>query len=148
MDTKSSIDCEKKSFEKFKRYQLANSFKKVGIILALFSFLFLFVNKYFFDSQVYRETLRYGMLLGMLLISISKEKEEDERITTLRMQSYTFAFIAGVILALIQPFINYGVDFVLGIEEAAFKDNGDFLILWVLLSVQVFSFEMLKKAYS
>lgn len=147
MNTKSILDCEKDSFDKLKKYQLPNFFKKIGIGVAVLSFVSLFVNKFTFDLIAYREMAKYGMLIGMLLISISKDNIEDERIAQLRMQSYSFAFISGVILALIQPVINYGIDLMLNVENVVFKGNGDFLILWILLSVQVLSFAMLKRFY-
>ena len=147
MTTSSVMNFERNSIEKMKKYQLPNYFKKIGIGIAVLSFLGLFVNKYMPNSEIMRIAFRYGMLLGMLIISISKEIIEDEFITKLRMQSYSFAFIISVVYALVFPFINYFVDSVLDGEVPLFKENGDFLILWFLLSIQVFYFEILKRAY-
>ncbi len=145
MTLKSIIDCERKSLRKLERLQLPNGYKKIGIGLAIFSFLFLFVNKFTFDSMELRLASRYGLLVGMLLVSISKDKIEDELITKLRMQSYTFAFVIGVFFTLVQPFLNYFVDFYFDPNGAIFKDTGDFEVLWILLSIQVFHFELLKR---
>jgi len=147
MNTKSFLECERKSLNKLSKYQLPNSFKKLGLAILILSFLGLFVNKFSADSEFFRTMLKYGMLVGFLIISVSKEKIEDELIIKIRMQSYTFAFIFGVFFSLTQPLINYSVDSFFQSGEAVFKDNGDFQILWLLLSVQVLFFEVLKKQH-
>jgi hypothetical protein len=118
--------------------------KRIGATIATISFVSLFINKFTVDVELIREICKYGMLIGLLIVSISKEKIEDEFIIQLRMQSYTFAFIAAVLMAFIQPFVNYAVDYAIS-GETVFKENGDFVILWMLLFCQVFYFELLKK---
>ena len=54
MSTKTFLDCERNSIERMKQYQLPHSFKRVGIITTVVSFVFLFVNKFTFDSMTYR----------------------------------------------------------------------------------------------
>ena len=94
MNLKSFIECERKSLEKMKRYQLPNRFKKIGIGIIIISLVTFLVNKFSIENIDLKLTAKYGILVGLLLVSISKEKIEDELITSLRMQSYTFAFIA------------------------------------------------------
>ena len=147
MEIKSFWDCERKSLREMSKYQIPNRFKKIGVGLAIFSFISLLINSFSINTLEFREIAKYGMLIGMLLISISKEKIEDELITKLRMQSYTFAFIIGVIYSLILPFIDYFFDVIFKTDEAIIKDMGDFQILWILLSVQIFYFEILKKLH-
>ncbi|MGB0862307.1 MAG: hypothetical protein ACPGXZ_05280 [Saprospiraceae bacterium] len=144
MTLKSILEYDKKSLERLKRFQLPNYSKKIGGLIALICFISMFVNAFYFDNEALRAISKFGILLGFLVVSISKEKIEDEFIIQLRMQSYTFAFIAAVLMAFIQPFINYAVDFAINGEQV-FKENGDFVILWMLLFVQVFYFEMLKR---
>ncbi len=81
------------------------------------------------------------------MISISKSKIEDELIINLSMQSFTFAFIFGIAYALTLPFIDYFIDTIFNIEKAGIKDSSDFQILWMLLSIQVFYFEFLKRIH-
>ena len=144
MTLKSILEYDKNVLERLKRFQLPNYWKRIGGIIALTAFLLLFINAFIFDDEGLRIVSRYVILLGLLIVSISKEKIEDEFIIQLRMQSYTFAFIAAVLLAFVQPVLNYAVDFAVS-GERIFKENGDFVILWMLLSVQVFYFEMLKR---
>ena len=66
--------------------------------------------------------------------------------TSLRMQSYTFAFIAGVIITLLtNPLFNYIANIISQKQQENFQEVGDWEILWILLSVQVFYFEFLKR---
>ncbi len=147
MRVKSIMDYERKSLEKMKNLQLPHRFKVIGIWLFILSIVALFINKFSANDLEIRAIVKYGMLIGLLLISISKEKIEDELITKLRMQSYTLAFIMGVIFTLLLPFVDYLIDLVFKTNEAVLKDLGDWQILWLLLSIQVFYFAILKKMH-
>ncbi len=147
MTKKSFFDCERKSLENLKKYQFPNYFKKIGIVLFIFSFLLIFVNKFFIGYSEVNLVVKYGMLIGLLFVSVAKEKIEDELIINLKMQSYTFAFIAGVVYSLILPLIYFIQDIIFQSEKALLKDIGDFQILWFLLFVQIIYYEYLKKLY-
>jgi len=147
MTAKTLRNCERKKMKDLTKYQLPNHFKTIGIGLTLASFAALFLNKFAFNMPEFKFMAKHGMLIGLLLVSIAKEKIEDERIGQLRMQSYTFAFIAGVMYALVLPFMDFLVDVVVQNKEAVLKDTGDFMILWLLLTIQVLYFEFLKKLH-
>jgi len=97
------------------------------------------------DQEVLKEVLRKVFLIGMLLMSIARDKEEDEMIVKLRMQSYTYAFITGVLYALIMPYVEYGVSNAMKPEGEAFHDIGDFQLLLFMLMVQLLCFHTLKR---
>jgi hypothetical protein len=146
MNVKSFMECERKSLEKMKRYQLSNKFKKIGIGIIIISVVAFIVNKLSIENIDLKLTSKYGILIGLLFISISKEKIEDELIKSLRMQSYTFAFIAGVIITLLtNPIFNYIANLISEKQQGNFEGVGDWEILWILLSIQVFYFEFLKR---
>jgi len=145
MNAKSIIDYDRKSFKRFSKNQLPHSFKKVGIIIFITCFVGLFVNAFSISHEGIKMISKYGLLISLLIISISKDKVEDERITQIRMQSFTFAFIAGVFMALVMPFADYFVDYFLKEEGGVLKDTGDWVILWILLTTQVLSFEAFKR---
>lgn len=145
MTTKESLSCEQRKLKKMKQYQLPNYFKKIGVVLTVSCLVFVLINKPLWDSEMIRMGGKLGMLIGLLMISISKEKIEDELITQLRMQSYTFAFFWGVLYALFQPFINYVVALFVEGEGTTFELLGDFQILWFLLIIQVTYFSVLKR---
>jgi C4-dicarboxylate transporter len=145
MNVKSIMECERRSLEKMKKYQLPNKFKKIGIGIIVLSTATIITNKLSIDNIDLTLTAKYGILLGLLVVSISKEKIEDELITNLRMQSYAFAFIAGVLIALSNPLFSYIANTVFKKQQENFQGMGDWQVLWILLSVQVFYFEFLKR---
>jgi len=80
----------------------------------------------------------------MLIISISKDKIEDEFIDSLRSQSYRIAFILTVIYSLVQPFINYGIGMLFDKNETL-DSFSYFQVLFFMLVVQLMVFWQLKR---
>ena len=147
MKTEEIIACENKRLEKITNYRLPHHFKKIGIGIFILSFLGI-MSKLFIDedSTLINEISKKGLLIGMLLISISKEKIEDELTIKLRAQSYTIAFIIGVVYALVMPYVEYGVSNAVHSGGEAFKDLGDFQVLLFMLMIQLMFYYTLKKA--
>jgi len=129
------------------RLQLPNYFKKIGGVLTIGCLLLVLINRPLWDSDFMRMVGKFGILCGLLFVSISKEKIEDELVTQLRMRSYRFAFIWGVLYTLFQPLINYAVALLIEGEETSFELLGDFQILWFLLVIQVMYFAVLKRRH-
>ena len=138
----SFLDCERKSIDKLKKYQLPNQAKKIGWVIFGIAFIALFFTTK--DTNL-KLIAKYSILIGLLIISISKEEIEDEFVKSLRMHSFTFAFIFAVFIAITNPLCSYLVNFVFTEQQEVFSGIGDWMILWLLLSVQVFYFEYLKK---
>ena len=142
------VHCEKDGLDQFKKLQLPHSAKKLGFWLFGICFVGLFLNKFTMDQEILRMTARYGLLFSLLMISVSREEVEDELVTSLRMQSYTFAFVFGVIFSLAMPFVDYLLDYIMVNRTPVFEDVGDWEILWMLLSIQVFYFEVMRRRFS
>jgi len=139
-------ECERTKLESFlDKFQLPNSFKKVGIAIFLLSFVVLTIIKFADNEPLWlRPALKQAMLVGLLMISISREKIEDELIQILRSKSYALAFIIGVIYIMLQPLTNELVNFILGTSEA--PDNMGYVqVLLFMLLIQVGFFEVLKR---
>jgi hypothetical protein len=139
-------ECERTKLESFlDKFQLPNSFKKVGIAIFLLSFVVLTIIKFTDNEPLWlRPALKQCMLVGLLMISISREKIEDELIQILRSKSYALAFIIGVIYIMLQPLTNELVNFILGTAEA--PDNMGYVqVLLFMLLIQVGFFEVLKR---
>ncbi|WP_460218487.1 hypothetical protein [Psychroserpens sp. MEBiC05023] len=138
-------NCERTKIEKWSRFQLSNTWKTVGITISVLVFLVLIGFKFVDDRpQWTSEVLKRLLIVSFLIISISKEKQEDEMIMSLRAKSYTLAFIFGVLYALVQPVIDYLI------HEYVFEASGNntfsyFQILWFMLLVQIMFFEVLKR---
>jgi len=139
-------ECERTKLESFlDKFQLPDSFKKVGIAIFLLSFVALTIIKFADNEPLWlRPALKQAMLVGLLMISISREKIEDELIQILRSKSYALAFIIGVIYIMLQPLTNELINFILGTAEA--PDNMGYVqVLLFMLLIQVGFFEVLKR---
>lgn len=134
-----------KSQLKLQRMQLPFSYKKIGFGLAIISLVMIIANKLFLQSDYLLMFVKYGLLIGMLIYSISKEKMEDELIINLRMQSYSFSFITAVVTLLAQPILNYASDMVKEDNKPNFESYEYFEILLILFCLQIFFFEFQKK---
>lgn len=140
---------DKRNFERLRRFQLPHRFKQIGFALFLVVFLallaFRFVNN---DATVIKTSLKYILLIGLLIISVSKEKIEDERIVQLRQQSYQVAFVVGVLYSiLILPLVNYMADVIFKKESLGFEVNS-WEVLFIMLLMQWFIFRMMRKKCS
>lgn len=147
MNLKKIIACERKSIDRMSRCQLPHRFKKIGWILFLISFVSVFVPSIVMADDHLKSVvlivLKYGILIGLLMVSLSKEPIEDEYVRSVRMQSYMLAFVMGVVQALIFPFINLGAETLIG-NTSSYQPTGDFFILWILLACQLLFFHVLK----
>jgi hypothetical protein len=138
--------CEREriQLEKMNKFQLGNQYKKVGYSIAIGTFLVMIARKYVEDSEWIRPILHGVLLIGLLLISLSKEKLEDEYIDSLRSQSYRLAFIMAIVYSLIQPLINFGVAFLFN-QDDEMKSFDYFQVLFFMLIVQLLYFWKLKR---
>jgi len=139
---------ENQQLAKLSKFQLPNHYKKAGVGLIVFLIL-MAIAFMFTDSEPswIKELIKPGLLLGLLLISISREKDEDEMIVQLRAQSYSLAFVIGVIDAFVQPYVNYGITFLAKPEKASL-DMSQYQVLFFMLLVQIMFFYKLKRQNS
>lgn len=138
--------CEKERsrIEKMNKFQLPNRYKQIGLYGALFIFGLMIAQKFFDEPSWMKPALR-GLLLGfMLLMSLAKDKVEDEFIDSLRSQSYRLAFILAIVYSLVQPFINYGVGILFDASETL-EGFSYFQVLFFMLVVQLMFFYQLKR---
>lgn len=107
---------------------LPNKFKKVGLILLVPSFLlFAFTQfadggwpwlstgwgkefwEYMIDLQV---QLLGGAIAGLLIIAFSREKQEDEYINSVRLESLQWAVLINYIFLIAATFLVEGLNFI------------------------------------
>jgi uncharacterized membrane protein len=145
---KKSTICERerRQLEKMNKFQLRSHYKKVGFMVAIGSFAFMIAIKYI-DNPVWLKPFLHGVLLiGLLLISVSKEKIEDEYIDSLRSQSYRLAFILAIVYSLVQPIVNFVVSYILK-QDDEYESFNYFQVLFFMLIVQLLFFWKLKKQH-
>ena len=147
MNTKKLMDCEQQRFNKLINYRLPHKFMGIGIVIVLASIIMMFIRKFGMEGDVewLKSILKKTFVVGMLLMSVSKDKQEDEMTIMLRAQSYAIAFVIGVVYALLMPYIDYWVSNALKPESEPLKDLGDFQVLVFMLMVQLMFYHFLKR---
>ena len=144
MSKQSICERERSHLEKMNKFQLGNQYKKIGLIIAIGTFVLMIGRKYVEDSEWLRPILQGVLLLGLLVISLSKEKLEDEFVDSLRSQSYRLAFLMAIVYSLVQPLVNYGVAALLN-QNDELKSFNYFQVLFFMLIVQLMFFWQLKR---
>lgn len=141
------MDCERNRLQKIISFRLPQSFYKIGMAVAGLAIVMMFVRAFAMEGETewLKLLLQKVLLVGMLLMSVSRDKEEDELTIKLRMQSYAWAFIVGVVYALVMPYVEFGVDSALNSGTEEFKNLGDFQVLLFMLMVQLMSYHTLKR---
>lgn len=147
MNAKHIIECERKGLERIINFRLAHKFMAVGIAVVALSIITMFVRSFLMegDTEWLKLLAQQGLLVGMLLMSVSRDKIEDEMTMTLRAQSYAIAFVIGVVYALVMPYVEYGVSNVVNSGGEAFKNLGDFQVLLFMLMIQLMFYHVLKR---
>ena len=91
---------ERSQLSKMNKFQLGNQYKRIGFIIAIVTFVLMIARKYVEDTEWIRPILHGVLLIGLLIVSLSKEKIEDESIDSLRSQSYRLAFILAIVYSI------------------------------------------------
>jgi len=148
MSVKNFEDCERKRLVKIINFRLPHVFMNIGINIVLISIACMFIRAFALDGDTawLRLLLQKTLLIGMLIMSLSKDKIEDEMTISLRAQSYAIAFIVGVFYALIMPYVEFGVSNLVNAETEAYKDLGDFQVLLFMLMIQLMFYHVLKRS--
>ena len=146
MRTSKIIDCERSRIEKLINFQLPNIFIKIGIGIFIATFVSFIVLKLIsLNGDFTKLILRSIMLISLLVISVSKDRDEDELVKLIRVQSYALAFVIGVLFAVIQPVVNYLVGLVVSTDKTIYTNLGDFQVLIFMLMIQLNFFYFLKR---
>ncbi|WP_299123650.1 hypothetical protein [uncultured Winogradskyella sp.] len=146
MDKKSYIDCERNRIQKILDFRLPTSFKWLGMVLLVSAFMLFFIRKQFPEyTELIRSIGRTIFIIGLLCISLARDKEEDEMTISLRAQSYAIAFIVGVLYAIVMPYVEFGVSNIVADETQAYKELGDFQLLSFMFLIQIGFYQTLKR---
>lgn len=151
MELKAKQEGDIEKINKITDFQLPNKFKIIGLVVFIVSMILSILLEIYFENNKYQDLFvriaKTGVVLGLLMISISKEKIEDELIAKIRMQSFNYAVIASVIVYLTMPFLNLAiVAYFSSIPKM--EGSKDVTVLAFLLTMQIFAFWKLKKAYN
>jgi hypothetical protein len=140
------VESERKSMEKWINFQLPNSYKSIGLSLFIAAFIALIVVKYTVTEPTFLKTIiRQLLVIGLLMISLAKDSIIDEMTNQLRMKSYQWAFLCGVVYAIVQPYIEYSVTALIKNPYVNYTDLSVFQVLVFMLLIQIFSYSFLKR---
>jgi len=145
MEINHILESERKQLRKIQKFQLPTSFKTIGIITTVLASVALIALGVFVEDAVtFKLLAKKAMLIGLLIASVAKDKTEDELTILLRSQSYTLAFVIGVVYAMVQPDVNYFVGSLFSNGES-YAELSSFQVLWFMLMIQLCIFTLLKK---
>ena len=111
---------------------LPNYFKKIGLGFILASVVFVVSVKIFGihltaeKKEMMKTILSDGFLLGMIMIALSKEKDEDELNMLIRMKALASAFFYTVFLKIVTDVFNL-------IDHEAFENYDSYffqMMIW------------------
>ena len=147
MNKEKFLECERKRFNKMINYRLPKVFMTIGLAIVVISITTMFIRAFALegDSIWLKELAKKGLLIGMLLMSVSRDKEEDEMTVALQSQSYAMAMIGGVVYALVMPYVEFGVSNMVNSGGETLKDLGDFQVLLFMLMIQLMFYHILKR---
>jgi len=122
---------------------LPNYSKKIGVgsILAVVTLCIISVTFGWFehDRLILAEATKVITILSLLLITLSKDKIEDELVMYIRLKALVFAFICGVLFSITLPVSNY---LFTGVYNHIINAN---TILVFIFTVYFLSFFLLKR---
>ena len=120
---------------------LPGVFKKIGvfmIFLVAAIFLYVVIIRPAATQQtkeITKAALFSGFTLGLFFIAISRDKIEDELTQVIRLKAMALAFITGIVLGIIYPFVSF-----LFHEPLEFSKGNELIMNMLLTYFLVFSF--------
>lgn len=125
---------------------LPSSFKLIGIAISVIAILGMIFTYYYGDDHriFFKDLLMHTILIGLFLIVISRDKNEDERIKNLRYRAFAFAFVLGTGLLLLLPFINLMINGLFE-EVLEWEFQSFFFIMSSYLFYYLMYFQIFKK---
>lgn len=141
-----NIQLYKMTSKKNKTGGLPNYFKKIGCGLILLTFAVAMVIKlsgflHLEDGskEIARTIFLDLIILGLLLVTLSKDKVEDEMTLALKLKSMAGAFISGVVFTLFYPFS--GLIFNEPLEQVSSTQ-----LIMTILTFQIMTYYGLKRS--
>lgn len=135
---------DQRLFHKLKGFQLHYRWQRIGVYSAIIVFMLMIAKEFFTEPSWFKPMLRNLLVISFLIISLSREKIEDEMMVQLRALSYRMAFVIGVIYYVLQPKVDYLVSNYIDPEGEPWEFSAFQLIIFMLL-IQVMFFNVFKR---
>ena len=138
---------ERRAFERLFLFRFPESFKRIGLLTMIILIIILFFLPDEGPTAVaMKEIVKNLLLFSLLMIALSKEKIEDERIASIRAKAFQVSFIWAIFYALLQPLASLLVSKFISVENGgSFIELGSFQVLFIMLLVQIGVFQLFKK---
>lgn len=84
-------------------------YKKYAFGIMIFSVLFIVLTKSKLlpiDKDIVKEISRTGILVSLFMLAFTKNKVEDELTSKIRLKALAGAFLYGVVIVILNPFLN------------------------------------------
>lgn len=149
MSSKKQTTWWKSNNEKYLFILLPKYFKIIGALVSFGSIItLLIINNISYDFErinLINEILYYLILLGLIFVSFSKDKYEDERIANLRFRSFSFAVGVMTVLFVFQTLFDDIFDLIFSNEDhQSGIYDGLFIFIIFLLLAQLLYFYKFK----
>jgi hypothetical protein len=98
-----------------------------------------FLEKSYFTittNNIFEEICGLSVLIGLVIIAFSKEKQENEKVQEIRLYSFLYAVYANIIITFLTFIFIYGIGFV------AFTMLNMYLVL--ILYIIIFRYQLYK----
>ncbi|EAS18806.1 hypothetical protein BBFL7_00626 [Flavobacteria bacterium BBFL7] len=120
----------------------------VGLTVCLLSILGLLLVHFQFENPVdfYKNLFMHFILIGLFIITLSRDKNEDERTLQLRYRAFGFAFVLGTFMLLLMPFAAMILDSINDRTPLEWEqDQSFFFIISSFLFYYLMYFQIFKK---
>lgn len=146
---KSVLECESETVDKWSRFKLPNKLKPIGWIIAITSFIaFLFTRNAGLDNFLWLFLIKNIGVLGLAMVTLSKEKIEDEMLNSLRGKAMLFTLFCIIFFIILTPFITVLLS---GLITDDFRSTAFELSQYNTLScvmlMYILGFETMKRLY-
>lgn len=127
---------------------ISYQFKWIGWAIAISAVAALISAKILDSSQAafYKQLFMHALLIGLFMIVITKDKDEDERINELRYRAFSFAFVLGTAMVLLMPLAAMVLDALAGRLPLEWEqDQSIFFIMSSFLFYYLMYFQIFKR---
>ncbi len=88
---------------------LPTNFKKVAFGIMVISALVVVMSMLKIlpiEKEIVKTIAKSGILISLLILTITRNKEEDELTLRIRLKAFSASFLYGVVIVIIEPFIS------------------------------------------
>lgn len=127
---------------------LPSSFKWIGILISILAIVIMFLVKYneLEQMELYKDIMMHIILIGLFVMVLAREKNEDERVQQLRYRAFAFSFVLITFILLLMPFISILLDGLTDKLPLEWEQQNFFFIMSYYLFFYLAYFQIFKRS--